>query len=73
MSGLVALPIAPGVLGEIDRIQPCNKCNHGSHLDRDHILGIRVPTYQVVDCPICGQASIRTRPFVAPLIHTKGG
>ena len=68
--GHFCLPIASEPLGEVDIVQPCNQCLNGSHLDRDHILGITIPEYQIVKCPICGRTGIRTRPSVKNAIHT---
>lgn len=63
-SGYVCLIIDPVPLTGLDAIQPCNRCTHGSIMAPEHLRGEHVFTYQPVDCPLCGQTSLRTRPQV---------
>lgn len=63
-SGYVALIIDPVALNGTDAVQVCNRCTHGSIMAPEHLRGEYLCTYQPVDCPICGQTSLRTRPRV---------
>lgn len=55
---LIAYDAQP--LAGLDRTQPCNKCASGQIIDIDHFL-LPPPTYQLVECPLCGRTSIKTR------------
>jgi hypothetical protein len=73
-SGHVTLILDPHQLGDMEIVAPCNVCVLGSVMDPDHRAGKYLCTYQVVECPLCGRTSYKTRPkvrrtgtrFVAP-------
>jgi hypothetical protein len=77
LSGHVTLVLDPLQLADVDLIEVCNGCALGSVMDPDHRAGKYVCTYQVVECPLCGRTSYKTRPkvrrsntqWVAPIIQ----
>lgn len=63
-SGYITLILDPHQLDDVDILAVCNICVFGSLLEPDHRAGKRVCTYQVVECPLCGHTSYKTRPKV---------